>query len=254
MTEAEREWAIRALRERYAQGLLTGDEFDDALSRVMTARTTAELDELSPDRRALDDAPVLSSTATGADMDVVGRHLSHGERVEWVGKPDPSRHFTRSDAFLIPFSIMWGGFSIFWETSAITGGAGPFFALWGIPFVVIGLYLIFGRFIYKANRKRRTIYAVSNKRVMTIVRGRIGETTDAMYLRSIPNISTTAVSDGRGSVEFGQSSGSGRYGNSGMELFARGQAASSGIGFYDIEDPRGVADLVERLRDGESSH
>jgi hypothetical protein len=41
----------------------------------------------------------------------------------------------------------------------------------------------------------------------------------------------------------------GWYGNSGMEFFARGQLASSGVSFYDIEDPRGVADLVERLRD-----
>ena len=54
----------------------------------------------------------------------------------------------------------------------------------------------------------------------------------------------------RGSVEFGLSSPmTGWYENSGMELFARGQMASSGVSFYDIEDPRGVADLVERLRD-----
>jgi hypothetical protein len=32
-----------------------------------------------------------------------------------------------------------------------------------------------------------------------------------------------------------------------MEFFARGQLAS-GVSFYDIEDPQGVADLVERLR------
>jgi len=75
---------------------------------------------------------------------VVERHLSSAEQIEWVGRPDPAKHFTRGDVFLIPFSIMWGGFSIFWEASVITGGAGPFFALWGIPFVAIGLYFIFG--------------------------------------------------------------------------------------------------------------
>ena len=59
-----------------------------------------------------------------------------------------------------------------------------------------------------------------------------------------------ATANGRGSVEFGLSSPmTGWYENSGMELFARGQMASSGVSFYDIEDPRGVADLVERLRD-----
>src|SRR5256714_15111334 len=146
MSDAQREREIRALRERYARGDLTSEELDEKLDALFAGRPSSEL----------------------AEPDAVERHLSAGERVEWVGRPDPAKHFTRGDVFLVPFSIMWGGFSIFWEASAI-GGAGPFFALWGIPFVVIGLYFIFGRFIYKARRKRRTIYAVTNRRVMTIV-------------------------------------------------------------------------------------
>jgi uncharacterized membrane protein len=250
MTDAERERAIRNLRERYARGALTNEEFDEKLDKLFAAKSRAELAELVPDHADWADAPPPEIVATGSDLDTVERHLSSGERIEWVGRPDTAKHFTRGDVFLVPFSIMWGGFSIFWEASAIAGGAGPFFALWGIPFVVIGLYFIFGRFIYKARRKRRTIYAVTNRRVMTIVRGRHDESVDATYLRSVPNISTSAVSNGRGSIEFGLSSPmTGWYGNSGMEFFARGQMASSGVSFYDIEDPRGVADLVERLRD-----
>jgi hypothetical protein len=130
----------------------------------------------------------------------------------------------------------------------IAGGAPFFFAIFGSVFVVLGLYFIFGRFIYKANVKRRTTYAVTNRRVLEIVRGlRGGESVNATYLRSIPNISTSTSSNGYGHVEFGLSSG--RYSqvaNTGMEFFARG--AASGVRFYDIPDPRGVADLVERLR------
>jgi uncharacterized membrane protein len=238
MTEAERERAIRGVRENYARGGLTNDELDEQLDVLFAARTGDELSELVPE-----------INATGSDLDAVERHLSSGERIEWVGRPDPTKHFTSGDVFLIPFSLMWGGFSIFWEAGAIAGGAGVFFALWGIPFVAIGLYFIFGRFIYKAYRKRRTIYAITNRRVLAIVRRRNDEAVEATYLSSIPNISTHAVSNGRGSVEFGLSSPmAGRYGNSGMELLARGQMAT-GISFYDIEDPRGVADLVERLRD-----
>jgi hypothetical protein len=36
-----------------------------------------------------------------------------------------------------------------------------------------------------------------------------------------------------------------------MEFLARSQLSSGGVSFYDIEDPRGVADLVERLRNGD---
>ena len=250
MTEAERERAIRSLQERYARGALTNEEFDEKLDKTFAAKSHAELAELLPDHADWADTAPPEIVASGSDLDTVERHLSSGERIEWVGRPDPAKHFTRGDVFLVPFSIMWGGFSIFWEASVIAGGAGPFFAAWGIPFVVIGLYFIFGRFIYKARRKRRTIYAVTSRRVMTIVRGRHDQSVDATYLHSVPNISTSAVSNGRGSVEFGLSSPmTGWYENSGMELFARGQMASSGVSFYDIEDPRGVADLVERLRD-----
>ena len=240
MTDVERQRAIHALRESYAHGDLTGEELDEKLNALFAAQSSAELEELLP-----------PSTASGVDLDTVERHLSTGERVEWVGRPDPAKHFTRGDVYLVPFSILWGGFAIFWEAIAIRGGGG-FFALWGVPFVAMGLYLIFGRFIYKANRKRRTIYVVTDRRVMTIVRGRRGESVEATYLSAIPSISTSAVSNGRGSVELGPSSPASAWSaNNGMEFFARGQAASAGVGFYDIEDPGAVADLIERLRDGE---
>jgi hypothetical protein len=172
--------------------------------------------------------------------------LSSGEHIEWVGRPDPTKRFTPADRFLIPFSLLWGGFSIFWLVGATL--AGGLFGLFGIPFAALGLYFIFGRFIYKADRKRRTVYAVTDRRVLEIVAGRKGESVSAVYLRSIPNISSSVVSNGEGCVEFGISSRmESHYANTGMEFFGRG-STSGGVSFFDIEDPDGVADLVERLR------
>src|SRR2546423_3988804 len=227
MSDAQREREIRALRERYARGDLTSEELDEKLDALFAGRPSSEL----------------------AEPDAVERHLGAGERVEWVGRPDPAKHFTRGDVFLVPFSILWCGFAVFWEATAISSGGGVFFALWGIPFVALGLYFVFGRFVAKASRARRTTYAVTNRRVLTIVRGRRGESVEAMYLGSIPSISTSAVSNGRGSVEFGSSSQAGWYANTGLELLGRGRSAGGGIGFYDLEDADGVAGLVARLRD-----
>jgi hypothetical protein len=208
-------------------------------------------------RRSADDVWVKATGSTsisvsGSDLESIERHLSSGERVQWAGRPDPSTHVNRGDAFLIPFSIMWGGFAIFWEASSIAGGAPILFDLFGVPFVAIGLYFMVGRFAYKANRKRRTLYAVTNRRVMVIVHGRRGEAVDAANLRTLPSVSTTVGADCSGSVEFGASSPRARpYGNSGMELFTRGQGSGALVSFFDIDDPQGVADLVERLRDSD---
>lgn len=69
----------------------------------------------------------------------------------------------------MPFSLLWGGFSIFWSISALVGGAPVPFALFGVPFVALGLYFIFGRFIYKAKRKRQTVYGLTEGRALVAV-------------------------------------------------------------------------------------
>jgi hypothetical protein len=64
--------------------------------------------------------------------------LQRGERVVWEGRLRSDRWFYPPDAWLVPFSLLWGGFAIFWEATAIAGDGGAFFVLWGIPFVVVG--------------------------------------------------------------------------------------------------------------------
>jgi uncharacterized membrane protein len=251
VTEAERERAIHVLRESYARGDLDGDELEEKLKALFAVQTSAELRELLPaeQRTTYTSRPLLD--ADSAALATVERHVSGDERVEWAGRPDPGKRFTPADRYLVPFSLVWGGFAILWESGVIAGGAPFFFAIFGSLFVVVGVYFIFGRFIYKARRKRRTVYAVTDRRVLEIVEGRKGESVTAVYLRSIPNISTSALANGEGSVEFGLSSGRDRYyANTGMEFFIRG-SLSSGVSFYDIADPEGVADLVERLREAD---
>ena len=72
--------------------------------------------------------------------------LLSDERVLWTGQPDPTRLFSAGDVFLVPFSLMWGGFVIFWEASVLglinpsARNADPplFMVLWGIPFLAAG--------------------------------------------------------------------------------------------------------------------
>ena len=113
-----------------------------------------------------------------ASILAVQPELVSGESVLWAGQPNGSIVFHREDFFLIPFSLLWGGFAIFWELG-VTGlsgfsrghGVPVFFELWGLPFVVIGQYFIWGRFFYAAWLKKQTHYAVTNRRVLVVQNG-----------------------------------------------------------------------------------
>ncbi|HET7856676.1 MAG TPA: hypothetical protein VFL41_09495 [Gaiellaceae bacterium] len=167
-----------------------------------------------------------------------------GERLLWVGRPYPGRVFDRSDAFLIPFSLLWGGFAIFWEAGVILSGW-EFGAVWGIPFVAFGLYLIAGRFFVKVRRRRRTHYAVTDRRVFS----KRDDATRAAFIHSIPTINARLQADGSGSVIFGNRSWmQDAYADSGLDFFASGYGASEWVSFNDIPDARAVVDLVNELR------
>jgi hypothetical protein len=68
-------------------------------------------------------------------------------------------------------------------------------ALWGIPFVLIGQYMIGGRFLVDAWRKRRTSYAVTNRRILLLQEG-WKRKTKLVFLESLPELSYEGTSIG----------------------------------------------------------
>jgi hypothetical protein len=133
---------------------------------------------------------------------VLSQELTAGERMLWAGQPRQGIVLYPSDALMIPFSLLWGGFAIFWEATVLATGAPWFFKLWGIPFVLVGLYLIFGRFLWDAHRRRRTFYALTNQRAIILISG-ISLKVTSVNLGTISDISLTARPDGTGTITFG---------------------------------------------------
>jgi len=133
---------------------------------------------------------------------IIGSELSPNEKLLWSGQPLTGIRIVKQDAFMIPFSIMWGGFAIFWELGVIASKAPFFFMLWGIPFVLIGLYLIFGRFFVDAKQREKTFYGLTDERVI-IVSGIFDRSVKTLNLKTLSEINLDEKPDGSGSIIFG---------------------------------------------------
>jgi len=179
--------------------------------------------------------------------------LTSGESLLWTGKPNVDVIFHSDDWYIIPFSLLWGGFAIFWEAGVLgywgngaeSGTPSLFMALWGIPFIVIGQYMIWGRFLYDAWVKRRTYYAVTSRRVLVLQEGWKRKTC-SIFLSAIPTIEREG--EASGTVWFGPKypviSGRGQKTRS-MSRFA---VADTPV-FADIDDVDSVYRMVMDLRD-----
>jgi hypothetical protein len=131
------------------------------------------------------------------------REISPAERLLWSGMPRQGIRFRGGDLFAIPFSLLWGGFAIFWEYNVVISNKAPFFfVLWGVPFVLVGIYIIAGRFFFDSYRRSQTYYAVTDQRLL-ILSGIWSREVKALSLQNLNEISLTERSDGGGDIAFG---------------------------------------------------
>jgi hypothetical protein len=200
-------------------------------------------------------ATFLSGVNYASSMEVQQELLS-GESLLWIGQPLRSVVFHPSDWAAIPLSFMWGGFAIFWEMgvtgfwgSSRTHAAPDFFALWGIPFVVTGQYMIWGRFFYTAWKKGRTHYGVTNKRVIVLNTGASRKITDA-YFPSLDSVSLSVRPDGIGTIQFAPQAETLSAWNLGGRRRQGFQMDIdlSRLTFFDIADARSVYQLIQTQR------
>ena len=133
---------------------------------------------------------------------LLNSQLSPGERLLWSGQPRQGLFFRASDTLAIPFSLLWGGFALFWNFGVWSSGAPIFFRLWGVPFLVMGAYLVFGRFFVDAWMRSKTYYAVTNERVI-ILSGIFTRDVKSLNLRTLSDISLTERQDLSGTITFG---------------------------------------------------
>jgi hypothetical protein len=171
-----------------------------------------------------------------------GFQLGVGERLLWSGKPRQGLMLRSSDLFAIPFSLLWCAFVIFWQSMVVATQAPVLFQLWGVPFIVIGLYIVVGRFFVDAAGRGRTDYAVTSQRII-IISGLWSRQTASIALSSLSEIALIEGKGNSGTITFGPQNPARRYMPAGWPSV--GPLAPV---FDSIEGARAVYDLIRRAQ------
>ena len=175
--------------------------------------------------------------------------LRPGERLLWSGRPDARALFIPADGFLIPFGLLFLGFAVFWTTQAAKG-APVFFPIFGFLFIVIGLYYVFGRFFVKVWRKRRSVYAVTDRRAFAVDGGTVTDTPIIGVGRTVSRsrrnrLVSVVFTTGRSATWNPMSGGNRMPLNSGLDGFMYQRP----LAFFDVPDGDG---LLRALVEAES--
>jgi hypothetical protein len=172
--------------------------------------------------------------------------MSPGEQALWWGRPRQGLVLRGSDVFLIPFSVLWCGFAIFWEAGVVGSDRAPgFFVLWGIPFVLVGVYMVIGRFFVEAWQRSRTRYALTPERVL-IVSGIFARSVKSLPLDTLTDLTLIESRGRQGSITFGpQNPFASMFGGASSWPGSRQQQSPR---FDLIDDAKGVYERINSAR------
>lgn len=163
--------------------------------------------------------------------------LQPGEYVLWEGAPRKGIRLQKSDVVLIPFSLFWCGFAGFWEYTVIAGGGPLIMTLFGIPFILVGLYLLFGRFVSRARSLSSTHYVVTDQRLLFLYR----KNTQFLLYQNIETLEKEQTKDNRGTIYFFPRS----FYDHRTASYRGSTNPLQGRAFEDIEDVERVYRLIE---------
>lgn len=183
--------------------------------------------------------------------------LQPDETVLWQGRPDQRAYIWQNYPGFI-FGLFFLGFVVFWNAMVWfhmpEDGPGLLFRLWGIPFLLVGLYITFGQLIQKSLEWPHVLYLVTNRRLV-ILSGRSGARQRSRFLDALTSIELRrGVLDrrgGKGSIAADAPNAAPRWGGCGWEVF-RGYIG--GLTFLAVDNAEEVLRIIHQAREQSRQH
>lgn len=122
---------------------------------------------------------------TAAQQESWATYLDEDETLLWEGAPGRGIRVRPANIVMSLFGVFFFGFAVFWTYMAGSMGGsddplGGAFALFGLPFVAVGAYLLIGQYFWDAYERSRTRYALSSHRAF------VAKQTFGRQLRTFP--------------------------------------------------------------------
>lgn len=174
------------------------------------------------------------------DADLTAR-LENGERLLWAGRPAQGLLLTGRDWLLIPFSLLWCSFLVIFVATAITQEEPLFFLVFSVPFLIVGAYILVGRFALDAFLRRGMRYAVTNRRIL-IERPAPFARSTSLRIDRLPQLDLSERAKGKGTILFGPPA----LGMTDLYFGYWTPALNSTPQFLAIDDARRVFDLIQK--------
>ncbi len=175
--------------------------------------------------------------------DRVQRELKGGERLYWTGQPIAKRMALKAIPVSI-FAIPWTAFAFYWTYSA-AGNKIPdlsrpedWFALFGLPFIIIGLNMLFAPFWYY-RKAQKVVYAITSVRAI-IFEGSRNLKVKSYGPERLKNLSKNQKMDGSGDIIFEKTQNSDN----------REKTDSFLVGFMAVGNVNEVEGLLRKIEEG----
>ncbi len=185
-------------------------------------------------------------------------YLDDDETVLWKGQPRQGLRLRPADWVMVPFSAVWVLLVLAWAIVSFSNfdRSGPTIVMWSVGilasmFLLIGLYLLIGRFWTDWAVRRATLYVLTDRRAV-IIAGVFQFAREARSVALSPQLEVhiTEYPDRSGSIFFGESP---LLSNAVATADALSPAFPRPFIFDHIDDVRDVFRLVEnhpRLKQG----
>ena len=171
-------------------------------------------------------------------------YLLSGERILWQGRPKAGIVFQPNDVFIIPFSLLWGGFVVSTVAQPWTFTDDFLFSVFDIIFFAAAFNLIFGRFLHDAYNRTHLFYAVTNQRVIVRKTG-INSGIRSLDLAALPTLDLKSGRKGRGTIAFDFDDEDG-FSMRGMGFAGLVPTLGNAVKFLDIPDVNSVYEIIRR--------